>query len=114
MIEVLCGLKTIILLFRACSVKFSDKYSQTYNVYNRIRANIYSYVKNKLIFVPGKWRCVHAGNKSGDLSIAQWLILSCTQPNINCVGKICPHMGPLEALICVIITLNLSIIIHTK
>ena len=79
-----------------------------------IRANIYSYVKNKLIFVPGKWRRVHAGNKSGDLSIAQWLILSCTQPNINCVGKICPHMGPLEALICVIITLNLSIIIHTK
>ena len=68
---------------------------------------MYSYVKNKLIFVPGKWRRVHTGNKSGDLSIAQWLILSCTQPNINCVGKICPHMGPLEALICVIITLNL-------
>ena len=114
MIEVLCGLKTIILLFRACSVKFSDKYSQTYNVYNKHQGKYYSYVKNKLIFVPGKWRCVHAGNKSGDLSIAQWLILSCTQPNINCVGKICPHMGPLEALICVIITLNLSIIIHTK
>ena len=38
-----------------------------------------------------------------DLSIAQWLILSCTQPNINCLRKICPHMRPLEALICVII-----------
>ena len=90
MIEVLCGLKTIILLFRACSVKFSIMCTIS------IRANIYSYVKNKLIFVPGKWRHVHAGNKSGDLSIAQWLILSCTQPNINCVGKICPHMGPLS------------------
>ena len=52
--------------------------------------------------------------ETSDLSIAQWLILLCTQPNINCLVKFCPHMGPLEALICVIITLNLSIIIHTK
>ena len=52
--------------------------------------------------------------ETSDLSIAQWLILACTQPNINCLGKICPHIGPLEALICVIITLNLSIIIHNK
>ena len=35
-----------------------------------IRANIYSHVKNKFIFVPGKWRRVHAGNNSGDLSIS--------------------------------------------
>ena len=52
--------------------------------------------------------------ETSDLSIAQWLILSCTQPNINCLGKICPHIGPLEALICVIISLNLSIIIRDK
>ena len=85
MIEVLCGLKTIIFLFRACFVKlFCDKYILGIMRTISIRANIYSHVKNKFIFVPGKWRYVHAS----DLSIAQWLILSCTQPNINCLGKI--------------------------
>ena len=52
--------------------------------------------------------------ETSDLSIAQWLILACTHPNINFLGIICPHIGPLEALICVIITLHLSIIIHNK
>ena len=63
MIEVLFGLKTIILLFRACSVKlFCDKYIDIMCTIS-IRANIYSHVKNKFIFMPGKWRRVHAGNK---------------------------------------------------
>ena len=63
MIEVLCGLKTIILLFRACSVKlFCDEYIGIMCTIS-IRANIYSHLKNKFIFVPGKWRHEHAGNK---------------------------------------------------
>ena len=96
MIEVLCGLKTIILLFRACFVKlFCNKYI-TIMCTISIRANIYSHVKNEFIFVPGKMYM----QETSDLSIAQWLIHSCTQPNINCLGKIFPHMGLLEALMC--------------
>ena len=60
MIEVLCGLKTIILLFSACSVKlFCDKYIGIMCTIST-RANVYSHVK---IIVPGKWKRVHAGNK---------------------------------------------------
>ena len=100
------------LLFRACFVKlFCDKYIRIMCTVS-IMANIYSHVKNNLL------SCQESGDvytqETSDLSIAQWLILSYTQPNINCLGKICPHIGPLEALICVIVTLNLSIIIHNK
>ena len=80
----LCALKTIILVFRACSVKlFCDKYIRIMCTIS-IRAHIYSHVKiNSFSF-----------QESGDvymqeasvLNIAQWLILSCTQPNINCLG----------------------------
>ena len=114
MIEVLCGLKRVILLFRACSVKlFRDKYIRIMCTIS-IGANLYSHVKKINSF-----SCQESGDdvymqETSDLSIAQWLILSCTQPNINCLWKSCPQMGPLEALICVIITLNLSIIIHNK
>ena len=68
MIEVLCGLKTIIFLFRACSVKlFCDKYIGIMCTIS-IRANIHSHVKNKFIFVPGKWRRVHADWKQVTLA----------------------------------------------
>ena len=31
--------------------------------------------------------------ETSDLNIAQWLILACTKPNINCLGKFCPPYG---------------------
>ena len=64
--------------------------------------------------MPGKWRRVHAGNKSGDLSISSVAHSLMYTAKYELCGENLPHMGPLEALICVIITLNLSIIIHTK
>ena len=94
----------LILRLGLCSEKsFCDKYIHIICTISISQGNIYSHVKNKLIFVQSrKWRLlklhIHAGNKwPKRSSVAP---LSCTQPNINCPGENMPTlMKPPEALI---------------
>ena len=116
----LCGLKTIVVIrfnpaFRSCSAKlFCDVYIAIVCIVN-IRANIYSHLKNKFIFGPGKWRITTINlymQVKSDLSITHSLMYTA---KYKFSGENLPmHTYGASRGIYVIVTLILSIIVHNK